>query len=105
MNENIIIALAGAFTTIVSGLVSWFSAKRKYNAEVDNSLIENMKQSLEFYQSLADDNKIRLETALNENAALRQEVSELRRQLDSLTATLAQYGIKRLLEQKEPEEQ
>lgn len=99
MNENIIIALAGAITTIVSGFVSWFFAKRKYNAEVDSSLIENMQNSLEFYKSLADDNKARLEEVLLENASQRKEIAELRRQLDTLTSTLAQYGIRRLMEE------
>lgn len=105
MNENIIIALAGAIGTIVSGFVSWFFAKRKYNAEVDKSLIENMQQSLEFYKTLADDNKRRLDEVLTENSQQRLEIAELRKQLDKLTATLAQYGIKRLLEETGPDDQ
>lgn len=105
MNENIIIAIAGAFTTIVSGFVSWFFAKRKYNAEVDSNLIENMQNSLEFYKALADDNKARLNEVLIENAAQRREIAELRRQLDSLTTALAQYGIQRLIEEKKVDEQ
>lgn len=105
MNENILIAIAGAITTVVSGFVSWFFAKKKYNAEVDSNLIENMQQSLEFYKALADDNKSRLEDVLEENNALRKEIAELRRQLDSLTSALAQYGIKRLIEESKPEDQ
>lgn len=49
MNEIIITSLIGLFTTIVSGISSWLLAKRKYNAEVDHSIIDNMKESLEFY--------------------------------------------------------
>lgn len=105
MNENIIIAIAGAITTTVSGFVSWFFAKRKYNAEVDSSLIENMQNSLEFYRALADDNKARLEGVLEENANLRREIAELRKQVDNLTAALAQYGIKRLMEENGVDEQ
>lgn len=105
MNENIIIALAGAITTIVSGFVSWFFAKRKYNAEVDSSLIENMQNSLEFYKTLADDNKTRLEGVLKENSELRSEINELRKQLNTLTTTLSQYGIQRLIEENKTDEQ
>ena len=96
--DNIWIALAGVITTITSGFASWFFAKRKYNAEVDNNLINNMQSSLEFYKSLADDNKQRLDDVLQENAALKQEVKELRDMVDKLTMKLANYGLYRLLE-------
>lgn len=110
--DNIWIALAGVITTITSGFASWFFAKRKYNAEVDNNLITNMQSSLEFYKSLADDNKQRLDDVLQENvnlrkevgevsqenASLKQEVKELRDMVDKLTMRLANYGLYRLLE-------
>ena len=95
------IALTGLFTTIVSGFTSWFFTKKKYNAEVDNNLISNMQDSLEFYKALADDNKRRLDEVLNENADLRKEVSELREQVSKLTSALADYGLQKLIENGE----
>ena len=92
------IALTGLFSTIVSGFASWFFTKKKYNAEVDNNLISNMQDSLEFYKALADDNKRRLDEVLNENADLRKEVSELREQVPKLTSALADYGLQKLIE-------
>ncbi len=92
------IALTGLFSTIVSGFASWFFTKKKYNAEVDNNLISNMQDSLEFYKALADDNKRRLDEVLNENADLRKEVSELREQVSKLTSALADYGLQKLIE-------
>ena len=92
------IALTGLFTTIMSGFTSWFLTKKKYNAEVDNNLISNMQDSLEFYKALADDNKRRLDEVLNENADLRKEVSELREQVSKLTSALADYGLQKLIE-------
>lgn len=92
------IALTGLFTTIMSGFTSWFFTKKKYNAEVDNNLISNMQDSLEFYKALADDNKRRLDEVLNENADLRKEVSELREQVSKLTSALADYGLQKLIE-------
>lgn len=93
--------MGGVIATIVSGFSGWFFAKRKYNAEVDNNLINNMQDSLEFYKALADDNKQRLDEVLAENADLRKEVSELREQVSKLTSALAQYGLQKLIEEKQ----
>lgn len=75
---------AGIITTVISGWTSWFFARRKYNSEVDNNLIENMQQSLEFYKKLSDDNKNRLDEVLRRNAELEQEIKDLRKQMFSL---------------------
>ena len=101
MADTWIAILGGVIATIVSGFSSWFFAKRKYNAEVDNNLISNMQESLEFYKALADDNKRRLDEVLQENASLRKEVGELREQVSHFTGLLAQYGLERLVEDKE----
>lgn len=74
----------GIITTVISGWTSWFFARRKYNSEVDNNLIENMQQSLEFYKKLSDDNKNRLDEVLKRNAELKQEIGDLRKQMFSL---------------------
>lgn len=74
----------GMITTVISGWTSWFFARRKYNSEVDNNLIENMQQSLEFYKKLSDDNKDRLDEVLKRNAELEQEIKDLRKQMFSL---------------------
>lgn len=74
----------GIITTVISGWTSWFFARRKYNSEVDNNLIENMQQSLEFYKELSDDNKNRLDEVLRRNAELEQEIRDLRKQMFSL---------------------
>lgn len=74
----------GIITTVISGWTSWFFARRKYNSEVDNNLIENMQKSLEFYKKLSDDNKNRLDEVLKRNAELEQEIKDLRKQMFSL---------------------
>lgn len=74
----------GIITTVISGWTSWFFARRKYNSEVDNNLIENMQQSLEFYKKLSDDNNNRLDEVLKRNAELEQEIKDLRKQMFSL---------------------
>ena len=84
----LITALIGIVTTFTSGFTAWFFARKKYNSEVDNNLINNMKQSLEFYQKLSDDNKQRLEEALKRSENLEGEVKELRQQVMNLMATI-----------------
>lgn len=98
--ETWVAILGGILSTIISGFSGWFFTKRKYNAEVDNNLINNMQESLEFYKALADDNKARLDEVLNENADLRKQVSDLREQVSKLTSALAQYGLQKLIEDK-----
>lgn len=78
----------GLITTIVSGWTSWFFARKKYNSEVDNNLIQNMKESLDFYRKLSDDNRERLEEVLKRNDSLEQEVSELRKQMFNLMGSI-----------------
>lgn len=82
--STIIVAVIGVITTIVS----WILARKKYYSEVDHNVIENMESSLEFYKKLSDDNKSRLEEVLTRNAALEKEVADLRREVSQLQAQL-----------------
>ena len=78
----------GLITTIVSSWASWFFARKKYNSEVDSNLINNMKESLDFYERLSADNRERLEEVLRRNTELEQEVGELRKQLFNLMSSI-----------------
>ena len=87
-------------TNVISPIISWFAAKKKYGAEVDNKVIENMQASLEFYKRLSDDNKERLDMVLGENVQLRatnerfeREIADLRKQLATLSMLVASYGL------------
>nr|DAN48107.1 MAG TPA: holin [Crassvirales sp.] len=88
VSNEVIIAVIGVISTIISGWVSWFFSRKKYDSEVDSVLIENMKHSLEFYKSLADDNKERLLELQENNDDLRREVNELRTQVFKLMAQI-----------------
>lgn len=57
----LITGAAGLATTVVSGWASWFFARKKYNTEVDSNEIENLKKSLEFYESIVKDNNKKLQ--------------------------------------------
>lgn len=75
----------GVLTSTISSLITWFLAKKKYNAEVDNNVIQNMQQSLQFYKELSDDTKERLAEVLEKNQKLEDDVAELRKQMLNLT--------------------
>ena len=78
----------GTLSTIVSSWITWFITRKKYNSEVDNNLIQNMQESLDFYRKLSDDNRTRLEEVLKRNEDLEEEVRELRTQLFSLMSSI-----------------
>lgn len=100
METEIIIGAVGLVTTVVSGYVSFLLTKKKYNAEVDNSIIEGMQHSLDFYKTLSDDNRTRLDEIMErstriehenqvlkeENKALKEKQNELEKVVESLTA-------------------
>lgn len=88
MSTEIIITLLGIFSTFLSGWISWFFTRKKYNTEVDSNLINNMKESLEFYKTLSSDNKERLEEVLKRNEQLEEEVAELRKQMITLMGSI-----------------
>ena len=84
----LITALVGIVTSFASGFTAWFFARKKYNSEVDNNLINNMKESLEFYTRLSEDNNLRLDRALSRNEELEKEVKELRQQVMGLMTSI-----------------
>lgn len=89
MNLDIIITGGiGIISSVITGWTTWFFTRKRYNSEVDNNLIQNMKESLDFYRKLSDDNRARLEEVLKRNESLEQEVAELRKQMFSLMGSL-----------------
>ena len=78
----------GLITTIISAWTSWFFTRKKYNSEVDNNLIQNMQNSLEFYKKLSDDNRERLQEVLKRNDSLEQEIRDLRQQMFNIMGSL-----------------
>ena len=87
-DQLIITGIISIASSLVTGWTTWFFTRRKYNSEVDSTIIQNMKESLDFYRKLSDDNKERLEEVLKRNESLEQEVAELRKQMLSLMGSL-----------------
>lgn len=85
MIDVIITGVVGLISSIVSGVVSWLTAKKKYNAEVDSTIIENLQKSLEFYEKLVNDNTRRLEDVLKRNEDLEKRNQALEEKITNLS--------------------
>ena len=86
--DVLITGAVGVVSSIISAWTSWFFVRKKYNSEVDNNLIENMQDSLNFYKQLSDDNRKRLDDVLKRNEDLEKEVKELKKQMFNLMSSI-----------------
>lgn len=90
-----ITAIVGVITTAITNLITWLLSKKKYQTEVEHNTIDNMDNSLEFYEKLATSNsKIlsevlsKYEEVIKTNTALVLEVQNLRTQISILTEVI-----------------
>lgn len=88
MNTEIVIALVGILSTVVSSMVTFTLTKKKYNAEVDSKMIENMQHALDFYKTVSEDNNKKLEEYKKECDGLRMQVMDLQAQLIKMSVSL-----------------
>lgn len=100
-DPEVITGIVGLVSTITGSWVSWFFARKKYNSEVDNTLIENMQKSLDFYMKLSDDNKSRLDESLKRNDQLEKEIFQLRQQMFELMNSIC-YDMTCELRKRQP---
>lgn len=74
METTIIAGAIGLVTTVVS----WFLAKRKYNSEVDTTVIQNLQKALDVYKNISDDTKQRLAESCADNERIREDNARMR---------------------------
>ena len=86
--EITILIITNILAPILTGFASWLMAKKKYYSEVDSTVIANMKESLDFYKQLSDDNRERLARVLEKNDQLEKELSELKSQVIKLATDI-----------------
>lgn len=85
METIIITTLISTIAASISGILSWFLSKKKYYSEVDSTNIKNMQNSLQFYITLSDDYKSRLDEEIQSHKLevdeLKKENKEMRKEL------------------------
>lgn len=81
MTEQIFIYL---ITPILASFLTWFFARRKYNAEVKTTEIQAKRDAVDMYKDLADDLYTKLEKANDKITQLEALVSSLQKELRKL---------------------
>ena len=88
MDPIILTALCTTIGSAVTGFVTFLLTKKKYNIEVDNTYIQNMQKSLEFYEKLSDDNSKRLTAVLDRNQYLEERYLKVEERNERLEAEI-----------------
>lgn len=96
MDWSIIITpIITVLCTALGSFVTWLLSRKKYKTEVDHNSIENMDNSLEFYEKLSNSNNKILEDILERSEKLAEsnlklliEVQNLRYQVDVLVRVI-----------------
>lgn len=84
MTTTVLQYLGTLLTLIVSNWITWFLSRKKYNSEVDGTLIKNLQESLAFYTKVCDDNQRRLEENLVKIKQQDDTIELLRKQVEEL---------------------
>lgn len=92
MHEFIVSSIISIVTSTISAFVTFIFTKKKYQAETGAIEVANMKESLEFYQTLSEDNKRRLIALLEENEKQRESIEKQREEISDLKAQIAELA-------------
>lgn len=86
-------------TAAGGGFFGWLFTRRKYNAEVDSTKVQNFDASIaaykKMYEDMIDDLKVQNTELREEVNSLKQELSENRKQIITLTNFVLASAIKR----------
>lgn len=75
--DNIYIAISGCLTSVITAFVTHYLTRRKYMADADGTIIDNMTDALDFYRKLCDDNRERLDSLQALCARQQSEIDKL----------------------------
>lgn len=88
MDPIILTTLCSTCSSAITGVITFLLTKKKYNIEVDNTYIQNMQKSLEFYEKLSDDNSKRLTAVLDRNQYLEDRYLKVEERNERLEAEI-----------------
>ena len=103
MITGIVSALTGLFCSIISGIVTFFFTRRKYNSEVDSQQIKNMGDSFDTYKRMMESNleaqkeamemvimsqNQKIDLLQKENDSLKSQVSQLQQQMINILGSI-----------------
>lgn len=79
--EVLITGIIGIVSTVVSGVVTFFQTKKKYNTEVESQQIQNMNAAFDLYKKAMEE---LMEVKDRKIEILQQEVDQLRDHINIL---------------------
>lgn len=85
MGELFTMVVIPFLSSLLTGAATFVFTRRKYISEVKDNDIENMRKSLQFYIDMVEDNKRKLDDYQAEIVQLRNENTELRRNMQELS--------------------
>lgn len=80
-----IVAGVGFLTTIIGTLLAHLITKRKYSAEVDRILIENIEKAFDLYKKLTEETESKVDSVITKYNIIEQEKIEMENKIDILT--------------------
>lgn len=90
--EDFLRQYAGEFITgIIAGFAGWFFQRKKQQAEVQASEIENADRALKYYREMVDDLGIRLKEAIQRLNEAETIIKNLEETVEGLTDELKKY--------------
>lgn len=94
MNEEVIITgFVGIITTITGSFTSWIFARKKYNAEVDSTKIDNLSKIIDVQNEQIRNLQDRLDASLERNKQLEKELIDVRTRVSNLMILLIEHHI------------
>ena len=97
--EHIWAILEYIIPTATGGLFGWIFGRKKYNAEVEGTRVQNFDAAIEaykkMYEDMIDDLKTQNGELKEEVESLKQELSENRKQIITLTNFVLASAIQR----------
>lgn len=69
---------------ILSSLVTWFLARRKYNVEVDGNELNNIQKQLDIYKEIVEDTRKQLNLLIELREGDRKTIHNLQNTVDAL---------------------
>jgi len=101
MTAEVLIALIGLVSTIAASLITYFSTRKKSNAEAANLQIESYRQMLSLDREQLDYLKKELESSRANESKLTEQVRDLNKQVTELKhlVTELQTQIEHLTQQ------
>lgn len=91
MSDTLWTSIIGCVSASIASFLTWIFSRRKQQADTDNTVINGLKEALDIYKDISDDNKARidenqkrLKEVLDENLQLIRDLTKLQARVDIL---------------------